>query len=280
MAMSADRDGRAGGGVRARGLTHPGLRSPGTPSWSSSRWSSSTRSSSSSPTRSRPSRTPPRIPLSRYPDPFDTDGLRCGIFDSTDFPLLAGQLGRWSRCWSPSAGSSSTRWPATRWPGCASAAAAALFAAVIAVMAVPGVVLLIPKFLVLNQLGIYNSYTGLILPLIADAAGVFIMKQFFESIPSERGGGGPDRRRGRLPHLLVGGAADGPAGADHADHPVLPGLLERVPAHPRGGAEPGAVHRCPAAWPTWSAARSARAPSTRSSWAPRCWPPSRSRSSS
>ena len=30
---------------------------------------------------------------------------------------------------------------------------AALFAAVIAVMAVPGVVLLIPKFLVLNQLG-------------------------------------------------------------------------------------------------------------------------------
>ncbi|HTJ36908.1 MAG TPA: carbohydrate ABC transporter permease, partial [Dactylosporangium sp.] len=33
------------------------------------------------------------------------------------------------------------------------------------------------------QLGIYNSYAGLIIPLLADAAGVFIMKQFFESIP-------------------------------------------------------------------------------------------------
>ncbi|MBC9729367.1 carbohydrate ABC transporter permease [Streptomyces sp. TRM68367] len=59
----------------------------------------------------------------------------------------------------------------------------ALFAAVIAVMAVPGVVLLIPKFLVLNQLGMYDSYSGMIVPLLADAAGVFIMKQFFESIP-------------------------------------------------------------------------------------------------
>ena len=50
-------------------------------------------------------------------------------------------------------------------------------------MAVPTVVLLIPKFLVINQIGIYNTYTGLIVPLLADAAGVFIMKNFFESIP-------------------------------------------------------------------------------------------------
>lgn len=60
-----------------------------------------------------------------------------------------------------------------------------LFAAIVATMAVPGVVLLIPKFLVLNQLGIYNSYSGMIVPLMADAAGVFIMKQFFDSIPVE-----------------------------------------------------------------------------------------------
>ena len=53
----------------------------------------------------------------------------------------------------------------------------------IAVMAVPGVVLLIPKFLVINQIGIYDSYAGMIVPLLADAAGVFIMKSFFESIP-------------------------------------------------------------------------------------------------
>jgi len=58
-----------------------------------------------------------------------------------------------------------------------------VFAMVVAVMAVPGVVLLIPKFLVLNQLGLYDSYMGMILPLLVDAAGVFIMKNFFESIP-------------------------------------------------------------------------------------------------
>jgi multiple sugar transport system permease protein len=59
----------------------------------------------------------------------------------------------------------------------------AVFGAIIAVMAVPSVVLMIPKFLVLNELNLYNTYAGMIMPLLADAAGVFIMKQFFESIP-------------------------------------------------------------------------------------------------
>lgn len=59
-----------------------------------------------------------------------------------------------------------------------------VFAALVAVMAVPTVVLLIPKFLVINQLGIYDSYAGMVLPLLVDAAGVFIMKNFFESIPA------------------------------------------------------------------------------------------------
>ncbi len=58
-----------------------------------------------------------------------------------------------------------------------------MFAGLIAVMSVPSVVLLIPKFLVINQLGIYDSYAGMIVPLLTDAAGIFIMKNFFESIP-------------------------------------------------------------------------------------------------
>ncbi len=60
---------------------------------------------------------------------------------------------------------------------------AAVFAGLVAVMAVPGVVLLIPKFLVLNQLGMYDTYPGMVVPLLVDAAGIFIMKNFFESIP-------------------------------------------------------------------------------------------------
>ncbi len=59
----------------------------------------------------------------------------------------------------------------------------AVFGSIIAVMAVPSVVLMIPKFLVLNELNLYNTYAGMIMPLLADAAGVFIMKQFFESVP-------------------------------------------------------------------------------------------------
>jgi multiple sugar transport system permease protein len=57
-----------------------------------------------------------------------------------------------------------------------------LFAALLAVMSVPGVALLIPKFLMVNYLGIYDTYTAMILPLVVDAAGVFIMKQFFDSV--------------------------------------------------------------------------------------------------
>ena len=58
-----------------------------------------------------------------------------------------------------------------------------IFAGLVAVMSVPNVVLLIPKFLVINQLGMYDSYAGMIIPLLTDAAGIFIMKNFFESIP-------------------------------------------------------------------------------------------------
>ena len=58
-----------------------------------------------------------------------------------------------------------------------------LFSTVLAVMSVPGVALLIPKFLMVNYLGIYDSYTAMVLPLVVDAAGVFIMKQFFDSVP-------------------------------------------------------------------------------------------------
>jgi len=58
-----------------------------------------------------------------------------------------------------------------------------VFVAFIAILSVPGVVLLIPRFLILQQLGLYDTYGGMIIPLLSTAAGVFIMKQFFDSIP-------------------------------------------------------------------------------------------------
>ena len=60
-----------------------------------------------------------------------------------------------------------------------------LFGLVIVLLAVPGVVLLIPKFLVLKELGLLNSYFGLILPQMFDAFAIFLMKQFFEQLPDE-----------------------------------------------------------------------------------------------
>ncbi|AJE43398.1 ABC transporter permease [Streptomyces nodosus] len=60
-----------------------------------------------------------------------------------------------------------------------------LFGFLLSVIAVPPVVLLIPRFLVLNTFGLFDTYAAMILPLLVDAAQIFIMKQFFESIPRE-----------------------------------------------------------------------------------------------
>ncbi|MBA2775703.1 MAG: carbohydrate ABC transporter permease, partial [Chloroflexia bacterium] len=43
----------------------------------------------------------------------------------------------------------------------------------------------IPKFIVLDDLGLLNTYGALTIPFLADAFGIFLMKQFFESIPTD-----------------------------------------------------------------------------------------------
>lgn len=53
----------------------------------------------------------------------------------------------------------------------------------IAVLAVPGIVLLIPKFLILQRLDLFNTYGGMILPLFADAVGIMLMRTAFEAVP-------------------------------------------------------------------------------------------------
>jgi multiple sugar transport system permease protein len=60
-----------------------------------------------------------------------------------------------------------------------------VFLAILGTMMIPGIVLLIPMFIILKQLGMIDSYAGLIMPKVATAFGVFLMKQFFESIPVE-----------------------------------------------------------------------------------------------
>lgn len=59
------------------------------------------------------------------------------------------------------------------------------FFIVISTMMIPGIVLLLPRFILLKEIGLLNSYAALIVPFAASLFGVFLMKQFFESIPQE-----------------------------------------------------------------------------------------------
>lgn len=60
-----------------------------------------------------------------------------------------------------------------------------IFYLILGTLMIPGVVLLIPRFIILKELGLLNTYGGLIITLAADGFGIFLMKQFFESIPGE-----------------------------------------------------------------------------------------------
>ena len=50
---------------------------------------------------------------------------------------------------------------------------------------VPLEVRIFPSYKVVSDLGLTNSYTGLILPLVASATAVFFFRQFYKSVPDE-----------------------------------------------------------------------------------------------
>lgn len=61
-----------------------------------------------------------------------------------------------------------------------------LFLAYLGTMMVPGQVTMIPAYLVVVWLGWYDTYAGLIVPIMAHAAfGTFLFRQFFKQIPEE-----------------------------------------------------------------------------------------------
>ncbi|MGP3534610.1 carbohydrate ABC transporter permease [Microbacterium sp. RD1] len=60
-----------------------------------------------------------------------------------------------------------------------------LFALVLATLMVPGVVTFVPLFVLTANLGLVNSYPGLILPFLITPVGVFLMRQFISGLPDE-----------------------------------------------------------------------------------------------
>lgn len=60
-----------------------------------------------------------------------------------------------------------------------------IFGAMMASLMIPGIILIIPKFMLINELRMINSYPGLILPGMVSVVNIFLMKQFFETMPKD-----------------------------------------------------------------------------------------------
>ncbi len=60
-----------------------------------------------------------------------------------------------------------------------------VFMLFLATMMIPGEVTMIPNFLIIRRLGWYNTYTAQIVPFIASPFYIFLLRQFFRSIPRE-----------------------------------------------------------------------------------------------
>src|SRR6266581_2298034 len=60
-----------------------------------------------------------------------------------------------------------------------------VFRAFLSVLIMPAVVLLVPRFLIVNALGWVDSYAGLISTELVSVWGIFLLRQFFRTIPRE-----------------------------------------------------------------------------------------------
>lgn len=60
-----------------------------------------------------------------------------------------------------------------------------LFYMVVAALMIPGQVTLVPLYLMITRMGLTNTFTGVILPGLADVIGIFLLKQFMQTLPSE-----------------------------------------------------------------------------------------------
>jgi len=55
---------------------------------------------------------------------------------------------------------------------------------VIFVLMIPAHVLIIPLYIIVNKIGIYDSYLALILPFLVNPIGIFLIKQYIDTLPS------------------------------------------------------------------------------------------------
>jgi multiple sugar transport system permease protein len=61
----------------------------------------------------------------------------------------------------------------------------AIFMAILSTLMVPFTVIVIPLFVIVDWLGWVDTYQGLIVPMIPHAFGIFLLRQFYLSLPRE-----------------------------------------------------------------------------------------------
>jgi multiple sugar transport system permease protein len=124
-----------------------------------------------------------RIPPTWLPQTFTLDNYD-ELLSRLDFPrflansaLVAGAitLGNLVFCSALGYALAKIRFPGRR----------ALFAIVLGTLMVPAMVTFVPQFVLVSNMGLVNTYGGLILPFLATPFGVFLMRQYLMSIPDE-----------------------------------------------------------------------------------------------
>jgi putative chitobiose transport system permease protein len=60
-----------------------------------------------------------------------------------------------------------------------------IFTAIVSTIMIPFQIVMIPLYILTVQLGLKNSYLGIIFPAIASAFGIFLLRQAFQGVPKE-----------------------------------------------------------------------------------------------
>ena len=60
-----------------------------------------------------------------------------------------------------------------------------IFAAMLSTLMIPGMVMMIPQYQILNSLNLVNSYGAILIPNLVSASMIFLLTQFFRAIPRE-----------------------------------------------------------------------------------------------
>ncbi len=117
-----------------------------------------------------------------------------------------------------------------------------VFVIVLGTLMVPGMVTFVPLFVLVSNMGLTNTFPGLILPYLVAPLGVFLMRQYFLGLPDEliqaaRVDGAGELRIFWSVMLPLTGPGPGDTG-----HPDVPVVVEQLPLAAGRGADGGHVH--------------------------------------